>query len=79
VKYLYNVLLGIDMLGSTITGGIPGETLSGRAGISKRRGKLSGRIFSAIIDWLARNPNHCEEAIANDIRRATAVIADDSK
>lgn len=76
--YLFNVFLGLDMFASTLLAGIPGETLSGRAGTAYNQGKLRGRIFVPIINFLARNPQHCQNAIAGDIRRARAVIADDT-
>jgi hypothetical protein len=77
--YLFNLLLALDLLGSAMTGGIPGETLSGRAGTAQREGKLRGRIFAPIIDFIMGSKTHCQEAVLGDIRRATAVIADDSK
>lgn len=76
-RYLFNVALGLDLFASAVLGGIPGETLSGRAGTAQREGKLRGRIFAPIIDFLMRNPNHCREAILGDERRARAVLADD--
>ena len=78
-NYVFNVLLSLDMLASALTGGIPGETLSGRAGTAQREGKLRGRIFAPVIDFIMRNPNHCAEAIDGDIRRAKAVISDDKR
>lgn len=77
--YLFNVVFALDLLGSALTGGMPGESLSGRAGTAQREGKLRGRIFAPIINFLAFNPNHCQEAIAGDIRRAKAVVADDTR
>lgn len=77
--YLFNVALGLDIFGSAVLGGMPGETLSGRAGTAQRQGKLRGRILAPIINWIMRNPNHCQQAIAGDIARAKAVIADDSR
>lgn len=77
--YFFNVLLALDILGSALTGGRPGETLSGRAGTAQREGKLRGRIFAPIINFIMRDPKHCAEAINGDIARARAVIADDSK
>lgn len=78
-EYLFNALLGLDLFASTLTGGMPGETLSGRAGTSQREGHLTGRILAPFINFLACNPNHCKEAIDGDIQRAEAVIADDTK
>jgi hypothetical protein len=77
--YLFNVLLSLDLVASALTGGMPYETLSGRAGTAQRDGKLRGRIFAPIINFLACNPNHCQEAIQGDMRRAKAVILDDSR
>jgi hypothetical protein len=77
--YFVNVLLGLDLLASAILGGRVGETLSGRAGAAQAQGKLRGKIFAPIINFLARNPNHCATALTNDVLRAQAVIADDSK
>lgn len=78
-KYLFNALLGLDLFASTLTGGLPGETLSGRAGTAQRQGKLRGRIFAPLINLLMWNRNHCREAIDGDIARAKAVIADDQR
>ncbi len=77
--YLFNVLLALDILGSALTGGMPGETLSGRAGTAQAQGKLRGRIFAPIIDFIMCDPHHCQQAIQGDILRAKAVIADDSR
>lgn len=79
MKYLFNVLISFDLLASALTGGIVGETLSGRAGAAQSQGKLRGRIFAPVINFVMRNPNHCKEAIDSDMRRAAAVIADESK
>lgn len=78
-SYCFRVALGWDVLLSAYTGGQPGESLSGRAGSSLLAGKLRGRIFVPIINWIMRNPNHCQQAIQGDIARAKAVIADDSR
>lgn len=77
--YIFNILVSIDVLLSVLSGGMPGETLSGRAGAAFKEGKLRGRIFAPIIDFIMRNPNHCQEAVLGDMKRAQAVIADDSR
>jgi hypothetical protein len=77
--YCLNVSLGWDVLLSAYTGGRPGETLSGRAGTAQREGKLRGRIFAPIINFIMRNPSHCAQAIQGDIQRARAVIVDDTR
>ena len=84
--YLFNVVFALDILASALTGGIPGESLSGRAGAAQIEDKLRGRIFAPIIDvimhMLGQFPTwqgHCRHAIDGDIARAKAVIADDSR
>lgn len=77
--YFANVLLGLDLFVSALTGGKPGETLSGRAGSAYLQGKLRGHIFAPIINWIMRNPQHCQHAIQGDILRAQAVIVDQGR
>lgn len=84
--YVSNVLLGLDLFLSALTGGMPGETLSGRAGAAYTQGKLRGKIFCPIIDVLMHLVRayptwrgHCVAATKNDIARAQAVIADDTR
>jgi hypothetical protein len=78
--YLLEVAIGFDMFASTlIPGGLPGETLSGRAGTAQRQGKLRGRIFAPCINLLAWNRNHCANAVLGDIARARAIIAADAR
>lgn len=75
--YLFNVALSIDLLGSAILGGIPGETMSGRAGAAQAAGKLRGKILAPLINLIMWNRNHCKSAVQGDINRAKAVLADD--
>ena len=79
MKYTWNVLLGLDLFASTLCGGIPGETLSGRAGKAYAQGKLRGRIFAPAINFLMRDPQHCWRAWQDDVIRAQAVIRDNSR
>lgn len=74
--YCDNITLGWDLLGSAMTGGRSGETLSGRTGSSAMEGKLKGRIFEPVIDLVMWKRGHCREAVLSDERRAKAVIAD---
>jgi hypothetical protein len=54
--------------------GIPGETISARAGKAAKRGKKWGCILCKILNWI--ETDHCNKAIKNDIIRAQAVIDD---
>ena len=70
-KWLLNILISIDQLGNTITGGDPDETISSRIG--KMKVKHGGRIpwyrpLSKVVDWgLDKiDPNHSIDAIEQD-------------
>ena len=70
-KYLLNILISIDQMGNTITGGDPDETISSRIGKMKRRygGSIPWfRPLSKIVDWgLDKiDPNHSIDAIEED-------------
>jgi hypothetical protein len=80
-NYVSNVLVSFDCFVSTIFGGQPGETLSGRAGSAYLEGKLRGKIFCPMIDALmhlvGQFPTwrgHCMKAIDGDKQRATTVL-----
>lgn len=77
--YVFNLLLSLDVLASALCGGMPGETLSGRAGSALKQGQLRGKIFVPVIDFIMRNKGHCLAAVESDILRAKAVIADQSR
>jgi len=79
--YVFNLVFALDILGSAITGGQPGESMSGRAGSALLEGKLRGKIFAPMIDALmhlvGQFPTwrgHCIAAVAGDKRRAQAVL-----
>lgn len=85
-SYIANMLLALDQFVSAIVGGMPGETLSGRAGSAYVQGTLRGKIFCPVIDVIMHAVGayptwrgHCVHAIQGDILRAQAVIADQSR
>ncbi len=49
-----------------------GVTISSRAGLAAHRGVLWPQ---RIVNFIMRNPHHCELAIQADIRRAEAALA----
>ena len=70
-KYIINVLISIDQLGSAMLGGDPDETISSRLGKLKRRnsGRIPWRrplskIVDAILDKI--DPDHSLDAIEED-------------
>ena len=73
--YLLRVLIAFDQLiQAALKYGIPGQTISARAGKAMKRGRRWGCV---LCQWLDRlDPGHCDRAIANDRKRAQAVIDD---
>lgn len=83
MSYPANVALGLDLFLSTLTGGLPGTTLSGRTGSNYLKGNLRGKLFCPAIDVLMHLVRaypawrgHCVHAIQGDEDRAKAVIKD---
>jgi hypothetical protein len=73
--WFVRVAIAIDAVAQCVFPyGIPGETISARAGKAKRRGKRWGCLLCAALDLF--NYGHCEGAVQGDIRRAQAVIDD---
>ena len=52
MRYLLNILIAIDQLGTALVGGYPDESLSSYAFRLERKGKWAGRIFRPLIDFL---------------------------
>lgn len=84
--YCANFLMGVDQFASTILGGMPGETLSGRTGGALVEGKLRGKIFAPPIDafmHICRQyptwRGHCVHAIGGDTGRALAIVKDEAR
>lgn len=87
MSYVGNVLIGVDMLASTIIpGGVPGETLSARAGSAYMQNRLRGQIFCPVIDVIMhifrQYPTwrgHCVHAFdVGDVQRARRVLSSKS-
>jgi hypothetical protein len=66
VIYPVRILVALDQLATALLGGWPDETLSSYAWRLEQQGKLAGRIFRPLIDWLFlwESPHHCERAAA---------------
>lgn len=64
LRYVLNILIGLDQFINTLVGGYPDETLSASAYLGEREGKWFGRIFRPIIDFLfwPLERNHCRRA-----------------
>lgn len=69
--WIWQVMLGLDQLGNAILGGWADETLSARAHRADRDGKVLGRVFRPLFDWLflvlAKEKDHCATAHASEV------------
>ncbi len=68
MAYLLNVIIGLDQLGNTLTGGNPDETISSRVGRAARQGKRRAVFIEAVINLIFALPplsqrHHCEISI----------------
>jgi hypothetical protein len=65
MKYIWNILIGIDQLANAILLGDPGETISSRMG--KHLVNKNCKVCKFICKLLNLiNPNHCMNSIEND-------------
>ena len=64
LRYVLNILIALDQLVNTLVGGYPDETLSASAWLGEREGKIYGRIFRPVIDFLFTPwmTDHCRKA-----------------
>lgn len=62
--YFWKLLVSLDQLANTITGGSPDETISSRLGKGERRGCKVCRFFCSILDIFDKD--HCAKSIEED-------------
>lgn len=55
--YALNILISLDQLLNTVTGGDPDQTVSLRAALARKRGEKWGCIVCKVLGWF--DPNHC--------------------
>jgi len=70
LKYISNVLIGVDQLVNTILFGWPDETLSARCGRLGHR--YPYKFWKVIIDFIFhpfQGPNHCVNANIKELAR----------
>ena len=69
-KRLVNFLVGEDEAVNSLWGGSPRETISGTVGRAAGSGKWwATNLAQPFVNWLMRNPQHCQEAAADEARR----------
>lgn len=73
-RRLFNLVVALDQLAYvivTLGAGHPDETLSAAAWRTEQDGKLLGRFFRPLIDFIARpfERDHCRTAYESEIER----------
>jgi len=70
--WLHAMAIAVDIFFQSLIWDAPiGVTISSRAGLAARNGKPFG---AKCINFIMFNKNHCEESIAEDIRRAQEAL-----
>lgn len=64
-RYFRNVLISIDQLANTLLAGYPDETLSARSW--RCRDKKRWFILMKVINFIANDSRHCEQAFTKEI------------
>ena len=68
--YIKQILLAVDQLFNTLTGGYADESLSSRIWRLETKGKLSGRMFRPLIDGLFFwQKDHCYKSFMSEVER----------
>lgn len=74
---ILNVLIAVDQLLYvlvTLGVGCPDETMSSAAWRTEQKGRLLGRIFRPVLDWLFSplEPDHCHQSYLSEVQRKQA-------
>ena len=64
-RYFHNLAVSIDQLANTLLAGYPDETLSARSW--RCRDKKRWFILMKVINFIAHNQHHCEQAFTKEI------------
>lgn len=78
-RRILNLLIALDQLFYvilTLGHGFPDETLSSAAYRTESQGKILGRIFRPVIDWIFSpiESEHCRKSFDSEIRRLQSPI-----
>lgn len=70
-EYVLHVLIALDQLANALLGGAADETLSARAYRTEQQGKVLGRVFRPVIDWLfiPFERDHCRKAYLAEFQK----------
>jgi len=74
LRRLLNLFIALDQLCwviLTLGNGCPDETISASLWRMEQQGKLAGRVFRPVVDWLLRafGEQHCWQAYVDEIEK----------
>jgi len=70
MKYVKNILIGIDQLVNTILGGMPDETISAKAyRMRVEKNSFFWKNAEKVINFLFFDEKHCEDAANSELSR----------
>jgi hypothetical protein len=64
-RFMLNMLVLLDQLGNTLTGGSPNETISERAAKARNNKKAWGCVLCRLLDCIQKD--HCNNALKSTI------------
>lgn len=66
--YFYNLAVAIDQLGNALLGRAADQTISAHAWHAEQEGRIWGKIFRPVIDFLFAwiEKDHCRKAFESD-------------
>lgn len=69
-NYILQILIAIDQVFNALLGGYADETLSARAWRTEQKGRIFGKFFRPLIDFvLFVQPDHCFQAYESEQKR----------
>jgi hypothetical protein len=77
VKYISNLLVGLDQFGNTLIGGSPDETISARAGRLRIKHPYTWGALAWALDKV--QTKHVQDAIINAGDRAEGIVKVEDK
>lgn len=66
--YLLGLAIALDQFANAVLAGDPDETLSSRAWRAEQKGRLLGRVFRPLIDWIFSplEKDHCRKSFESE-------------
>ena len=71
LKYLHNILVGLDQFINTIFGGSPDETMSSRVMRYKDQNRAAYLVYK-ILNWI--QAGHCEKSLEPEANHSEDIL-----